>query len=77
MLIYLLDYEDKLQQGRDLIDCGLDSIREREKACRVNLDTVLGDQCTKENDFGYEDGTPCVLIKMNRVRLYTVYMNVV
>ena len=26
------------------------------------------DECTHQNEFGYEDGRPCVLLKLNKVR---------
>lgn len=66
-------YEDDFQVGRQLIDCQVNANWRKtsnDAACRVDLDKVLGtsrDACTKEAGYGYEDGQPCILLKMNRV----------
>ena len=72
--MFVLEYGPKLQKGRDIIDCSVstDYQRERRKCCRVDLDAILG-PCTVEKDFGYEDGQPCLLLKMNRVRTEPIY----
>lgn len=34
----------------------------------MDKDKVIGNtDCRKEKDYGYEDGEPCILLKMNRV----------
>ena len=38
-----------------------------EKACKFDLN-VLGSECTAQKDYGYFEGTPCVLVKLNKVR---------
>ena len=66
----LLEYETELQVGRTLTECSVavDYTKRDEQSCRIDLDSLIGSSpCTKENDFGYEDGMPCVLLKMNRV----------
>lgn len=40
----------------------------REKSCQVDL-SAFGTECTKANKFGYTTGEPCILIKLNRVRM--------
>lgn len=58
-----------------------ESISATQKLCSDNngatLDTpcyfdlsLLGDNCTQDNSFGYEIGKPCVLLKINRVFLW-------
>jgi sodium/potassium-transporting ATPase subunit beta len=37
-----------------------------EKYCDFDI-SLLGDWCTKENNFGYKHGKPCVLIKLNKI----------
>ena len=63
------DYENQNQQGENYIDCN--EIRERrtedlDKVCRFDL-IELGPDCVKQQNFGFDDGQPCVLLKLNRV----------
>ena len=37
-----------------------------DRACRFDIKD-LGADCVKQQSFGYEDGQPCILLKMNRV----------
>ena len=30
---------------------------------------VLGDDCVKQQNYGFDDGQPCVLLKLNKVHL--------
>ncbi len=39
---------------------------QRDKVCRFNIDD-LGAQCTWQQDYGYDEGTPCVILKFNKV----------
>lgn len=66
---YLKYYENQNQQGENYIDCA--SIRERrtsdfDKVCRYDLQD-LGADCVKQQNFGFDDGQPCILMKLNRV----------
>jgi len=36
------------------------------EACRVDLSN-FGNVCNVDNKFGYKDGTPCILIKLNKI----------
>merc|ERR1712137_76210 len=70
---YLQYYENRYQQTEtgNLVDCGsiteMRSQDDWDKACRFDITTELGGDCVKEQSFGYEDGQPCVLLKMNRI----------
>jgi len=35
--------------------------------CKVKTDDLITGACTKENKYGYEKGTPCILIKLNKI----------
>lgn len=62
----LSKYEED-QSG--MIDCP-DTYRqtkENKEICKFNVTEQFGTNCTKENDYGYKDGKPCVLLKVNRV----------
>ena len=65
---FLEMYEDKLQHGEVFIDCDQlsDGVRDKEKVCRFKVDW-LGAGCNWQNDYGYDDGQPCVLLKLNKV----------
>ena len=36
------------------------------QVCRFELNTLGGD-CTWQKDYGYDEGKPCVVVKLNRV----------
>ncbi len=66
-------YRDEPDEN-DLIDCDKypsnNKPDEDKKACRVRMDE-LGDVCTEANDYGYKEGTPCVILKLNKVYTLT------
>ena len=37
------------------------------KVCIFDLETEFGVNCTKANDYGYKEGKPCILVKINKV----------
>ena len=58
----------KLKNNTNAVDC--DSEQPdllKKEVCIFEIDT-LGSVCTAKNDYGYKDGTPCVLLKVNKVR---------
>ncbi len=62
-------YENEKQDGEAFIDCDnkMDlSRRDKTKVCRFNVDD-LGGGCTWQKDYGYDDGQPCILLKLNKV----------
>lgn len=64
---YLEQYENDAQESEVFIDCTSleEKNRDTNKACRFNIDQ-LG-TCTWQRDYGYDDGQPCVLLKLNKV----------
>jgi len=65
---FLQQYENEAQESEDFIDCAQldEGDRDKNKVCRFNVD-MLGGECTWQKDFGYDEGTPCVLLKLNKV----------
>ncbi|XP_060583120.1 sodium/potassium-transporting ATPase subunit beta-like isoform X1 [Ruditapes philippinarum] len=69
---FLQYYENEYQQTETgiMTDCStFDKLRPSEdwdKACRFDIQ-LLGADCVKQQSFGYEDGQPCVLLKLNRI----------
>lgn len=64
----LFMYENQMQESEALIDCQnlQDRDRPKNKACRFVID-VLGQECTWQRDYGYDEGQPCVLLKLNKI----------
>ncbi|XP_067668767.1 sodium/potassium-transporting ATPase subunit beta-1-like [Haliotis asinina] len=66
---YLRYYENENQQGENYKDCS--EIRERrttelDKVCRFDI-LQLGADCVKQQNFGFDDGQPCILLKLNKI----------
>ncbi|KAH9512813.1 Sodium/potassium-transporting ATPase subunit beta-2 [Bulinus truncatus] len=66
---YVQYYENALQVGDRYKDCS--EIRKRrteelDKVC-VFDPIVFGGLCVKQQNYGYDDGQPCILLKLNRV----------
>jgi sodium/potassium-transporting ATPase subunit beta len=55
----------KKQDELNVVDCEQRNPKKKE-VCSFNLDDLRG-VCTKEQDYGYKNGTPCVLLKVNKV----------
>lgn len=65
---WLLQYENQAQQSEAFIDCTnlAETDRNIQKACRFQIDS-LGADCVWQQDFGYDNGQPCVLLKLNKI----------
>jgi len=69
---YIQYYENELQVGENYIDCSAANYAARrpdkdlDKVCEFNP-IVLGGDCVKQQNYGYDDGQPCVLLKLNKV----------
>jgi len=62
------DYEHKggNSDGQNLVNCDANRKRARDEACIFDP-RDLSTKCQKEDSFGYQQGKPCVLIKMNKM----------
>lgn len=65
---YLLHYENEFQESESFIDCEVKNQegRDKSKVCRFLLDK-LGPECVHQRDYGYDEGQPCVLLKLNKI----------
>lgn len=52
--------------GDKVTDCTGGVRADPSKPCRFNIKD-LGEWCKRENNYGYNEGQPCVLMKMNKV----------
>ncbi|XP_047507404.1 sodium/potassium-transporting ATPase subunit beta-2-like [Pieris napi] len=64
---FLAPYKNKsllINKGENQVDCQ----QKRPHAGEVcAFDTSLLGPCSSENDYGYADGTPCLIIKLNKI----------
>lgn len=61
------DKKDKIE-GRTITKCKDDQkFAEKDKVCEFDIKELGTEFCTKEQNFGYEIGKPCVLIKLNKI----------
>jgi len=63
---FLSKYEEGQQYGQTIQQCDWQSPPKKDKVCYFDI-KLLGNNCTKERNFGYDQGHPCVLIKLNRI----------
>jgi len=66
---FLAPYQESEQKGEDFKDCTVkvdvsDANQPNQKVCRQNI-TQLG--LCAGGDFGYSEGSPCLLLKVNRI----------
>lgn len=61
-------YENQAQESEAFIDCTnlAEKDRNKGKACRFQIDS-LGKNCTWQRDYGYDDGKPCILLKLTKI----------
>lgn len=65
---YLKDYERQEADGEHLRTCDFNQPPDPKanKACRFALEKIASN-CSKANQFGFEYGQPCILLKLNRI----------
>ena len=67
---FLDQYENEKQEGEHFVDCTYYGPTrpegEREKVCRFQIQE-LGGACTFQRDFGFYEGQPCILLKLNKI----------
>lgn len=65
-LLCALEYENDKQVGENFDDCSTPgAFPPPGKVCRFDLKDLV--PCNWQNDYGYDEGRPCVLLKLNKV----------
>lgn len=65
-------YNDSVQESNELCLVGEYTQQDRQpvkKACQFKRSVLQQCSGLRDSSFGYADGKPCVIIKMNRVRM--------
>lgn len=63
-MFYLAAYDNV----SNTVDCSGGPPANMSNACSIGLrDSMASLGCTKENGYGYLNGNPCVVLKMNKV----------
>jgi len=66
---FIVPYEGTGSIGQsDMVDCSEDSKADplKNQVCKFDFQ-LLGDKCTKAEDWGYSRKSPCVILKMNKM----------
>ena len=68
LIILFVEYEKQEHVGQHIIDCSNGRpTDDPTKVCRWELDLVPRSGCVYRIEYGYEDGTPCIILKLNRI----------
>ncbi len=65
-------YEDigkKPKPNANHVECSFDNMPGEDQFCQVKTSELITGPCTEDNHFGFDQGKPCILIKLNKVRL--------
>ena len=56
------------------IDCGELAVNKpgTNQICKINRKELFQGDCTAENNFGYQQAKPCILLKLNRVSIFNI-----
>jgi len=63
---FLKPYDTVASSGEYFTSCSFEKPPSENKVCAFDI-KLLGNQCTKEESFGYERGRPCIVLKLNRI----------
>lgn len=66
LILFYLEY-DNVDPDTNLTTCLNGEQAGQGKVCKFNVDDI-STECNKGNNFGYSNGTPCVLLKVNKVK---------
>jgi len=68
---FLEDYKNNTvtPQMMSRVECGELAVRPPgiNQICKINREELFQGDCTLDNNYGYREGKPCILIKLNRI----------
>lgn len=69
LFMFIAAYTDvKKEDEKNRVDCDKNSPPQNGKVCRVDVTPSQFGICTKEQNYGYPKSSPCVFLKLNKVR---------
>ena len=72
MLIKIAYKKSTIDAGAHVENCGDNQMASEGKFCHFDVNAIPS-QCSVENHFGYQRGDPCVLIKLNKVKIFNIH----
>jgi len=67
---FLADYRkgsESAKSSPEIVECGFNIKPGEGQICKVNPKELMQGSCTPDNKYGFQDGTPCILLKLNRI----------
>ena len=69
------------RDDRNLVECNFDELKPGQgQYCKVKANDLMKEACTLDKKYGFDTGTPCLLLKLNRVKLadyHCLFINVI
>ena len=69
-MMFLPEYKDTLEVQKptvDVVECDFTRPSGPGQICQVGAKGLLAEPCTKDSNYGYKEGHPCILLKLNKV----------
>ena len=51
------------------VECNFGNLPGEDQFCQVQTSELITGPCTEDNHYGFDKGKPCILIKLNKVRI--------
>jgi len=58
---------DKKPNDANHVECNFDSLPGQGQFCQVMAEDLIQGPCTKEKNYGYDIGKPCIIVKLNKI----------
>lgn len=65
--LYLEDYHKTNENSADIVECDFNRPPGEKQICQVKAKELMTSKCTRDKKYGYKDGTPCILLKLNKI----------
>ena len=52
-----------------MVECDFSRNSGPKQTCMVDAKNLMTEPCNKDSNYGYEEGKPCILLKLNKVSI--------
>lgn len=69
-LSFFSEYKATLEVTKpsvDVVECDFTRASGAGQICQVNAKGLLAEPCTADSNYGFQEGKPCILLKLNKV----------